>query len=184
METSVRKSSSRRAFGLLLFVSAALALAAGTTGCPKKPKATPTPEPSPTATATPDLDTVMREGVPTPEGEGVTVGCGDTPVYFELDSSALTEESTAVVKGVVSCLTANTGWKVTVEGHADERGGTQYNLALGERRARGVADYLKNAGVESGRVSTVSFGEEKPADPGHDEAAWAMNRRVEFRIQK
>jgi peptidoglycan-associated lipoprotein len=188
MEISATRSPARRALGLVLFVSAALAIAGGTAGCPKKPpKATPTPEetatPAPTPTATPDLDTVMREGVPTP-ADAVTLGCGDTPVYFELDSSALTAESTAVVKGVVSCLTANRGWKVTVEGHADERGGTQYNLALGERRARSVADYLKNAAVEGARVTTVSFGEEKPADPGHTEAAWGKNRRVEFRIVK
>jgi peptidoglycan-associated lipoprotein len=121
--------------------------------------------------------------VPTPT-DAVTLGCGDTPVYFELDSSSLTADSTAVVKGVVSCLTSNAAWKVTVEGHADERGGTQYNIALGERRARAVADYLKNAAIDKSRVSTVSFGEEKPADPSHNEAAWAKNRRVEFRILK
>lgn len=186
MDLSARKSPARRALGLVVFVSAALAIAGGTSGCPKKPpKATPTPEETatPTATPTPDLDAAMRDGVPTPT-DSVTLGCGDTPVYFELDSSAMSAESTAVVKGVVSCLTGNPSWKVTVEGHADERGGTQYNLALGERRARSVAEYLRNAGIDKARVSSVSFGEEKPADAGHTDAAWAKNRRAEFRIAK
>lgn len=186
MNDFARKSPARRVLGLVVFVSCALAMAAGTSGCPKKPpKATPTPEETATPTPAPtaSLDDVMRDGVPDKPDEA-TLGCGDTPVYFELDSSALAAESTAVVKAVVSCLVSNKGWKVTVEGHADERGGTQYNLALGERRARTVADYLKNAGVEGNRVSTVSFGEEKPADAGHTEAAWSKNRRVEFRIAK
>ena len=172
----------------MVFSSLALAMAAGTTGCPKKPKTTPTPEetpatPTPQPTATQSLDDAMRNGVDDTTAD-LTSACGDSAVYFELDSSALTADSTTVVKQVVSCLSSNAGWKVTVEGHADERGGTQYNLALGERRARTVADYLKNAGVEGSRVSTVSFGEEKPADTGHNEASWAKNRRVEFRITK
>ena len=188
MNDSARKSPARRVLGLAVFVSLALAIAGGTTGCPKKPpKATPTPEetatPAPSPTATPDLDAAMRDGVPTPT-DSVVLGCGDTPVYFELDSSALTADSTAVVKGVISCLGSNPTWKVMVEGHADERGGTQYNLALGERRSRSVADYLRNAGIDKARVNTVSFGEEKPANPGHDDGAWAKNRRAEFRINK
>lgn len=187
MEESARRPSpARRALGLLVFVSTAIALAAGTTGCPKKPPATPTPEETPTApaaTPTPDLDTAMRDGVPTTDDPAVA-GCGDTPVYFDLDSSSLSADSTEVVRNVVQCLTQNGGWRVTVEGHADERGSTQYNLALGERRAKTVADYLRNAGIDRSRVNTVSFGEEKPVDPGHDEAAWAKNRRVEFRIRK
>lgn len=187
MNDSARKGPARRALGLFLFVSLALAMAGGTSGCPKKPpKTTPTPEETaatPAPTATTSLDDAMRNGVPTPTDD-VTLGCGDTPVYFELDSSSLTADSTAVVKGVISCLTTNPGWSVSIEGHADERGGTQYNLALGERRARSVGEYLRNAGIDKSRVSSVSFGEEKPANSGHDDAAWAKNRRAEFRINK
>src|SRR5688500_17203413 len=115
MEISARKSPGRRALGLALFVSAALAVAGGTTGCPKKPKPTPTPDvtATPTPEPTTDLDTAMREGVPAPTDD-VTLGCGDTPVTFELDSSSLSADGTAVVKGVVSCLTANAGWRVDV----------------------------------------------------------------------
>lgn len=188
MNDSVRKSPARRLSSFALFATLVLAMAGGTTGCPKKkPKATPTPEetatPTPAPTATTDLDDAMRNGVPTPT-EMVEIGCGDTPVYFELDSSSLTPDSTTVVKGVIACLTTHPTWRVSVEGHADERGGTQYNLALGERRARSVSDYLRNAGVDKSRVSTVSFGEEKPATSGHDDAAWTKSRRAEFRINK
>ncbi len=72
---------------------------------------------------------------------------------------------------------------VLVEGHADERGTVEYNLALGERRANTVKQYLQDAGVDEGRVSTISFGEERPADPGHTEGAWSRNRRTELKRQ-
>jgi peptidoglycan-associated lipoprotein len=68
-----------------------------------------------------------------------------------------------------------------VEGHTDERGTTEYNLALGERRATAVKSYLTSLGIEAGRLVTISYGKERPADSGHSEAAWAMNRRVEFK---
>jgi peptidoglycan-associated lipoprotein len=77
----------------------------------------------------------------------------------------------------------NSQEKIVIEGHCDERGTAEYNIALGERRAKSVKRYLINLGVDSSQLSTISYGEERPADPGHNEAAWAKNRRAEFVIQ-
>jgi peptidoglycan-associated lipoprotein len=73
---------------------------------------------------------------------------------------------------------------VTVEGYCDERGTNEYNMALGDRRAKSAMKYLNALGISANRMSTVSYGEEKPADPGHNEAAWAKNRRDEFKLSK
>jgi len=77
----------------------------------------------------------------------------------------------------------NPGAKVQIEGHCDERGTPEYNLALGQRRADSTKKYLVNLGIDGSRLSTISYGEEKPADPGHNEAAWAKNRRAVFDIR-
>ena len=113
---------------------------------------------------------------------GDMTACGAQPIHFDLDSSTLKPETTITLKAIASCLVEHKTWTVRCEGHADERGGTQYNLALGERRARAVAKYLIDGGVEKARVDSLSYGSEKPSAPGHDDVAWAQNRRVEFRI--
>jgi peptidoglycan-associated lipoprotein len=160
-------------------------LAVGSEGCPKKPpKTTPTPAVSETPTPTPDLDAEMKgQTTPTPEPTNPP-GCDFKALHFDLDSSTLTGDNLQAAKDEAACLVAHADWKVTVEGHADERGGTQYNLALGERRARAVADFLINAGVAKTRVDTVSFGEERPVSKGHDESAWSQNRRAELKVRK
>ena len=99
-------------------------------------------------------------------------------VYFEFDSSALDGESRAIVEAHAAHLAANAKIKLSLEGHADERGTREYNLGLGERRAQTVERVMRALGVGADRVNTVSYGEEKPAAPGHDEAAWNQNRRV------
>jgi len=101
-------------------------------------------------------------------------------VYFELDESVVSSEGRAVLEAHAWFLSQseNAGTVVSVEGHCDERGTPAYNLALGERRAKAVAQILMSYGVSSSQIKTVSYGEEKPADPGHDEAAWAQNRRA------
>ncbi len=101
-------------------------------------------------------------------------------VYFEFNSSALDSESRAVVEAHAAHLAANAKTKLSLEGHADERGTREYNLGLGERRAQSVERVMRALGVGADRVKTVSYGEEKPAAPGHDEAAWSKNRRVEI----
>jgi peptidoglycan-associated lipoprotein len=103
-------------------------------------------------------------------------------VFFGFDSSNLDGETKAAVQSNADFLKANANVDVQVEGHADERGGRQYNLALGERRAKAVRDMLVALGVESKRISTVSYGNERPKAEGNDESAWAQNRRANFVI--
>jgi peptidoglycan-associated lipoprotein len=104
------------------------------------------------------------------------------PVFFELDSAELNDPGRAVVSGNAALLKKYAAWVITVEGHADERGTAEYNLALGERRATAVKTYLVSLGVAPDRVRIVSYGKEFPFDPGHDEAAWSKNRRAHFVI--
>src|SRR5690606_37599043 len=99
--------------------------------------------------------------------------------YFDLDRSELRPEVTAQLDRYVALL-KNGSQSLRLEGHADERGTTEYNLALGERRAKAVADYLTVNGISPNRVETVSYGEERPAAAGHDDESWALNRRVEL----
>ncbi len=101
-------------------------------------------------------------------------------VYFDFDSSSLGSGAQATLKANAEFLKANASVDVQVEGHADERGGIQYNLALGERRAKAVRDYLVALGVAQKRVAVISYGKEKPVAFGHDDGAWAKNRRANF----
>lgn len=102
-------------------------------------------------------------------------------IHFAFDSSSLSPEARQILTRKVEVLRKYPQVKLVVEGHCDQRGTAEYNLALGERRAQAAAQYLVNLGVEAGRISTVSYGKERPLDPGNSEAAWAQNRRDEFR---
>jgi peptidoglycan-associated lipoprotein len=99
-------------------------------------------------------------------------------VYFAYDSFHLSKEARTALKHDAEWMKAHGTASVQLEGHCDERGTTEYNLALGEKRARAVQTYLERLGIEPSRLSTISYGSERPVDPGHDEAAWAKNRRV------
>ena len=99
-------------------------------------------------------------------------------VYFDFDSSALSASGTAMLGRQAAFLKANPSITVTIEGHADERGTREYNLALGDRRASAVRDYLIAQGINAARVRTVSYGKERPAMAGSNNAAWAKNRRA------
>ncbi|MBV9698141.1 MAG: peptidoglycan-associated lipoprotein Pal [Gammaproteobacteria bacterium] len=101
-------------------------------------------------------------------------------VYFDFDSSEIKGAGTDVVAAHAKYLAANGGARVRLEGHTDERGSREYNIGLGERRAQAVRRALLLQGAGDAQISTVSYGEERPAVPGHDEAAWAKNRRVEI----
>ena len=108
--------------------------------------------------------------------------CNDTDffndtVYFDFDSSVLTAETVNTLNGQVEFLKENEE-QIVVAGHADERGTREYNIGLGERRANAVATYLETQGIEEERISVVSYGKDKPAVEGHNEAAWAKNRRA------
>lgn len=101
-------------------------------------------------------------------------------IYFEYDSSTLTAEAQTIVTAHANYLLANPGVTLVLEGHADERGTREYNLALGEDRARAVFRFMQARGVGLEAVRTISYGEERPAALGHDENAWNLNRRVEI----
>ena len=104
-------------------------------------------------------------------------------IYFEYDSAEIAYGDQDLLVAHAGYLVANPGQQITLEGHTDERGSREYNIALGDRRALSVQRILELNGVSSGQVSTVSYGEEKPAAEGHSEAAWRLNRRVEIVYQ-
>ncbi len=101
-------------------------------------------------------------------------------VYFAFNSSSLNSDTRAALQSNAEFLKNNGSVEIQVEGHCDERGGVQYNLALGERRAMAVKQYLISMGVNSSRISTISFGKERPIAFGHDEGSWSKNRRANF----
>ena len=102
------------------------------------------------------------------------------PVFFALDSSDVDSVGQQALNANAEVMKKYPTWVITIEGHADERGTAEYNLALGERRAMSARTYLVSLGVTADRLRTVSYGKEFPFDPGHDEAAWAKNRRAQF----
>jgi peptidoglycan-associated lipoprotein len=103
-------------------------------------------------------------------------------IYFDFDSFELKPEARAILQQKAELLKKYKNLRLVIEGHCDERGTEEYNLALGERRARAAYEFLILLGVESNRLQIVSYGEEFPADPGHNETAWAKNRRDEFKV--
>lgn len=103
-------------------------------------------------------------------------------INFAFDSSELSPNAIDALKGHANWLKSSQK-KVTIEGHCDERGTTEYNLALGDRRAKAAFNYLRSLGVASGDMKTVSYGEELPLDPGHSEEAWSKNRRDHFAVE-
>lgn len=106
------------------------------------------------------------------------------PIYFGFDDYTLSPEAQSTLTAMAEAMKANKSAVVQVEGHCDERGTVEYNLALGERRAQSVKNFLAQLGVEGARLSTISYGEEKPVVQGHTEEAWAKNRRAEFVVTK
>lgn len=104
-------------------------------------------------------------------------------IYFDFDRAVVREDQKPALRQNASVVQGHGDWRqVVIEGHCDERGSEEYNLALGERRANAVKRYLVDSGVRDSRLDTVSFGESRPAVQGHDESAWKWNRRAEFRV--
>ena len=122
-----------------------------------------------------DAEAALRQKLAELEAKG--------PLRFETDTDILDADARGVLREVAKQLVAHPRVKVVVSGHADERGDTAYNLALGERRAAAARDFLARLGVPRGRVRTVALGEERPLLDGHDESAWAQNRRDEFAFE-
>lgn len=157
----------------------ALALVAG---CGKKTMETPppvTPPPAPAVQPTP----TPPPAPPTSAPAAPTLAQGELQdVFFDYDKAELRGDTRATLTENGRKLVASPKTAVTIEGHCDERGTVDYNLALGERRASSVKEFLVSYGVEAGRLSTISYGESRPFALGHDESAWAQNRRAHFVI--
>ena len=190
-------------FPLVLALAATLA----TTGCKHGPnKITPLPRASmtnpggetPPTTIPPaqpfePINTLPTTTTSTPTGQTPTAEIGDLSsyiqdrsalaaytVHFAFDSSAVKDKEQANIASVAQALVNDVNAKLLIEGHCDERGTEEYNRSLGERRALALREALQKTGVDAMRIKTLSFGKDKPADPGHDDAAWAKNRRGEF----
>lgn len=101
-------------------------------------------------------------------------------IYFDFDKSDIREDQRETLKQNAEWLKTNSGVVIQIEGHCDERGTNEYNLALGQRRADSTKNFLVSLGISAERILTITYGEEKPVDPGHDETAWAKNRRAQF----
>jgi peptidoglycan-associated lipoprotein len=145
-------------------------------GCAKQP-AEQTTEPAPATTSSSSSSGVTETEVK----EDVSYKVSDlTRVYFDFDSYVLSAKARRTLAQNAEVMKAIPGLKIRVEGHCDERGSDEYNLALGERRAQAAMNYMATLGVSASRMSTISYGEEKPLDPGHDESSWSKNRRAEF----
>jgi peptidoglycan-associated lipoprotein len=180
-------------------VVTAVILAMMVVGCgPKKPTTKPTaPVPQPPAVTEPPPGPPQRveEATPVTPTEKLaedTIGGKSLddlnrdsplkPVFFGLDSFDLDSEGQATAQSNAELLKKYSSWAITIEGHCDERGTAEYNLALGERRAVAVKTYLVSLGISPDRVRTVSYGKEFPFDPAHTEGAWSKNRRGHFVI--
>jgi peptidoglycan-associated lipoprotein len=115
-------------------------------------------------------------------GDAGTIASELQTVYFAFDSYSLTSEAREALKNNANWLKSNSSARIQIEGHCDERGTVEYNMALGDRRANATKGFLSKLGVERGRMETISYGKERPSDTGHDETAWARNRRATFVI--
>ncbi len=154
-------------------------------GCAKKPKPVPPREPSAPQLAEPT--TPVRSEQPKVDEESLRrqriqarIAEVFKPIYFAYDQSTMSAEGQATLQEIGRLMKEVPEITARVEGHADERGTNDYNLALGERRSKTVNDYLTSFGIQGNRLTTISYGEEKPAAEGHDESAFSKNRRVEF----
>jgi peptidoglycan-associated lipoprotein len=191
-----RLSTPRTALALL--AASALLAACGTTRLPEDQATSSAAAATPVATATPRSVPAAQPSA-TPQSSVATVNLGagagtasagaaalmalpnQRIVYFDFDSYAIKDDFKPLLDGYARVLAANSGKKLMIEGHTDERGGREYNLALGQKRAAAVANSLKLLGVNETQMEAVSFGKERPAVQGDDEAAWAKNRRAELK---
>jgi peptidoglycan-associated lipoprotein len=178
----------------------ALSLVVG--GCAKRQTPVATPQPAPPAAQPPQIATAnpapprrVDEALPVPAQPAVSDDAASSrsiddlnrnsplkPVFFSVDSADLDETARAVASANADVLKKNSSWVITIEGHCDERGTAEYNLALGERRAIAVKTFLVSLGISPDRVRTISYGKEFPFDPGKTEEAFYRNRRGHFVI--
>ena len=153
--------------------------APSTPGGTARPPAPPEPVPDPTVVPP---EPVREDSIASASLDDLNRNSPIKPVFFEYDSSEVTSEGKGILDANAVALKKYASWTITIEGHSDERGTAEYNLALGERRAVAARAYLVSLGIPADRLRTVSYGKEFPFDPGHDESAFAKNRRAHFVI--
>jgi len=144
-------------------------------GCGGKAPAPPPPPPLPPVDTTP----VAEEPPPPPPPPPAPLVL--TTIHFEYDKYRLTNEATDIMAANAVALDEHPNATIRIEGHCDERGSDEYNMALGEKRAAAARDYLVSYGISPSKISIISYGESRPVDPGQNEDAWARNRRGEFK---
>jgi peptidoglycan-associated lipoprotein len=182
----------------LAAVVVAVAVLAAACGAKKPPVAKPTPPPpsggvttTPPPPPTPPEPVLDRTVIPpepvTAESDlssrdlaGLNKESPFQPVFFDYDSAEISAAGQTALNTNAELLKRYGTWKISIEGHCDERGTAEYNLALGERRALAARNYLVSLGIPADRIQTVSYGKEFPFDPAHSEDAWALNRRAQF----
>jgi peptidoglycan-associated lipoprotein len=156
------------------------AMGPGAAVAPGAPGAAPGVRPGEVPVTRPSTPAETRV-TPAPAVPGAVPGASPLKdVFFDFDKSNIRDDQKAALNDNVGWLKANSQAKITIEGHCDERGTAEYNLGLGERRAKAVKDYLVAAGVAADRAATISYGKERPFVLGHDESAWKWNRRGHF----
>lgn len=178
-----------RASSLLLVLAiAGLAAACGGKPAPEQPApeatpATPAPTPAPVDDSAERrrADSIAAANAAAERAKAVAADLA-AMINFEYDQSVIRSTDQATLDRKAAILAANPKVKVQISGHADERGSDEYNLALGNRRAAAAKRYLENKGIDGSRIDVVSYGEERPLNSGHDEAAYAQNRRDEFQV--
>lgn len=148
--------------------------------CPKKEPVAVAPAPAPVVQKAPEPVKPPVQEVKTDARAAALQALMGEDVYYYYDSAALTPAAQELLKKDAAILAKYSDVSVTLEGNCDERGTNEYNLALGDRRAESAKKFLIDLGIAASRLKTVSYGEEKPVDPGHNEEAWAKNRRVHF----
>jgi peptidoglycan-associated lipoprotein len=171
----------RRSPWTLILLIAALTLAL-TSGCSSRKKVSGGPEPPPppeTQTEAPPVETPPPPPT-TPPSTEEDAQANLNDAYFDYDDASLRDDAKAALEHNAKFMEGRNGVNVVVEGHCDERGSVEYNLALGEKRARAAKEYLTTYGINASRITTISYGKERPFDPGHTEDAWAKNRRAHF----
>ena len=174
---------------MLVLATAGLAAACGGKPAPEQPAPEPTPAPAPAPAPAPtgdsaERDRMERERIAREAAERAKAVAADLAamINFEYDQATVRATDQGILDRKAAILGANPSVKVQISGHADERGSDEYNLALGNRRAAAAKRYLESQGIDAARMDVVSYGEERPLNPGHDEAAYAQNRRDEFQV--
>lgn len=175
----------------LIFSLAIILVFSFSVSCKKKPKEVPPPPPQ--AKEQPKVEKieqpVVKEPVLSEEDiflqkslEQINKEKPLANIYFDYDKALIREDAKPVLEANANWLNKFKTIKILIEGHCDERGTEEYNMALGEKRAKAAMDYLASLGISAGRIRIISYGKSQPADPGHSEAAWQKNRRDQFTV--